>query len=232
MKTLGIIGGMGPLATVDLMEKIVLSTQAAADQEHIHILVDNNTNIPDRTACIMGSGPSPVPELVKSAERLTREGADVLIMGCNTAHYFLPQMRPHLTVPVVNMIEETAKYCQEKGLHCVGLLASAGTYGSHIYEKAFGQSGVTLINPKKDEEEFVHEIIYQGVKANNPDYDTKAFRAVLTAMKGRGAEAFIMGCTEIPLAMKIYHIDEPCIDATQILAEKAIEFVGGTCIHK
>ena len=81
MKTIGIIGGMGPMATVDLMQKIIQATDAHEDQEHIHILVDNNTDIPDRTAAILGRGPSPLPELLKSAERLTAQGADFLIMG-------------------------------------------------------------------------------------------------------------------------------------------------------
>ena len=108
MKTIGIIGGMGPMATVDLMQKIIQATDAHEDQEHIHILVDNNTDIPDRTAAILGQGPSPLPELLKSAERLTTQGADFLIMGCNTAHYFLPLMLPELKIPVISMIEATA----------------------------------------------------------------------------------------------------------------------------
>ena len=85
MKTIGIIGGMGPMATVDLMQKVILATDAQEDQEHIHILVDNNTNIPDRTAAIMGQGANPVPEMQKSADRLTAAGAAVWIVGCNTA---------------------------------------------------------------------------------------------------------------------------------------------------
>ena len=122
-KTIGIIGGMGPMATVDLMKKVILATDAREDQEHIPILVDNNTNIPDRTAAILGEGEDPLPELLKSADRLTDAGADFLIMGCNTAHYFLPRMMPHLKVPFVNMIEETAAFCAREGFKKVGLLA-------------------------------------------------------------------------------------------------------------
>ena len=110
-KTIGIIGGMGPMATVDLMKKVILATDAREDQEHIPILVDNNTNIPDRTAAILGEGEDPLPELLKSEDRLTDAGADFLIMGCNTAHYFLPLMLPNLRIPVINMIEETAAFC-------------------------------------------------------------------------------------------------------------------------
>ena len=88
-RNIGIIGGMGPLATCDLMEKIIDYTDAASDQEHIHVLVDSNTNIPDRTEAILHGGENPVPEMVKSAWKLESMGADILIMPCNTAHYLL-----------------------------------------------------------------------------------------------------------------------------------------------
>ena len=140
-KTIGIIGGMGPMATVDLMKKVILATDAREDQEHIPILVDNNTNIPDRTAAILGEGEDPLPELLKSADRLTAGGADFLIMGCNTAHYFLPLMMPNLRIPVINMIEETAAFCAREGYKRVGLLASAGTCKSGIYQRALERAG-------------------------------------------------------------------------------------------
>ena len=147
-KTIGIIGGMGPMATVDLMKKVILATDAREDQDHIPILVDNNTNIPDRTAAILGEGEDPLPELLKSADRLTAGGADFLIMGCNTAHYFLPRMMPHLKVPFVNMIEETASFCAREGFKKVGLLASAGTCKSGIYQRALAEAGVEAVQPQ------------------------------------------------------------------------------------
>ena len=152
MKTIGIIGGMGPLATVDLMQKIILSTRAATDQEHIHILVDNNTAIPDRSAAICGQGPSPVPQLIESADRLVAQGADVLLMGCNTAHYFLPELEPYLKRPLLNMIEATARWCRAQGIGCAGLLATSGTYQSGIYQQAFKKIGVRLVLPMKAEQ--------------------------------------------------------------------------------
>lgn len=158
-KTIGIIGGMGPMATVDLMKKVILATDAREDQEHIPILVDNNTNIPDRTAAILGEGEDPLPELLKSADRLTDAGADFLIMGCNTAHYFLPRMMPHLKVPFVNMIEETASFCAREGFKKVGLLASAGTCKSGIYQRALAEAGVEAVQPQGAAEEAVHAMI-------------------------------------------------------------------------
>ena len=107
---IGIIGGMGPLATCDLMNKIIRFTDAQKDQDHIRICVDSNTNIPDRTTAILHHGKTPVPELVKSALRLEAMGAQLLIMSCNTAHYFYNDVIPYLDVPFMSMIEETVKY--------------------------------------------------------------------------------------------------------------------------
>ena len=113
---IGIIGGMGPLATCDLMNKIIRFTDAQKDQDHIRICVDSNTNIPDRTTAILHHGKTPVPELVKSALRLEAMGAQLLIMSCNTAHYFYNDVTPYLDVPFMSMIEETVKYLKESGV--------------------------------------------------------------------------------------------------------------------
>ena len=232
MKTIGIIGGMGPMATVDLMQKIIQATDAHEDQEHIHILVDNNTDIPDRTAAILGRGPSPLPELLKSAERLTAQGADFLIMGCNTAHYFLPLMLPELEIPVISMIEATAAFCQQSGCHKVGLLASAGTCHAGIYQRALERAHIEVLQPTEAQEIAIHDMIYAGVKAGNRDYDTTKVRQALTEMSAAGAEAFILGCTEVPVAVAMYHLQGRFIDATQVLAEKAVAAAGARVISR
>ncbi len=227
MKTIGIMGGMGPMATVDLMQKVIVATKAIKDQEHIHTVIDNNTNIPDRSECIFGKGPSPVPEMVKSAERLTAMGADVIIIGCNTAHYFLPEVQKQVRTPFINMIEETAAFCKKEGYHTLGLLASAGTCASGIYKKAFEKLGMELLHPEEKEQEIIHEMIYDGVKATNYNYDASAAQAVLKAMEQRGVEAFILGCTEVPVAVQMYDLQGCFVDATEVLAEKAVAWAGG-----
>ena len=106
--TIGIVGGMGPLATCDLFRKIIEVTEAGSDQEHVRVVIDSNTEIPDRTAAILAGGKDPVPELRKSASHLVSIGADLLIMPCNTAHYFYDQVAPTVEVPFLHMIRETA----------------------------------------------------------------------------------------------------------------------------
>lgn len=126
-KTIGIIGGMGPLATCDLFHRIIEITDASCDQEHIRVLIDNNTRIPDRTAAILHGGADPVEQMVISARGLQTMGADLLLIPCNTAHYFHKQVSDCVNVPVLHMLEETAKVASRKGIETVGLLATDGT---------------------------------------------------------------------------------------------------------
>ena len=146
-KTIGIIGGMGPLATADLFEKIVGHTKAACDQEHLHVVIDSNTNIPDRTAALLHGGADPLPELAKSAGRLEKMGADVLIMPCNTAHNYYDGIAAAVSVPVLHMVRLTAQALVERGVKKAGLLASDGTVRTGIYQKSFAGSGVELLTP-------------------------------------------------------------------------------------
>ena len=230
MKTLGIIGGMGPMATVDLMRKIILSTDAKTDQEHIHILVDNNTQIPDRTAAIEGRGESPVEKMLQSAKLLEAQGADVLVIACNTAHYFLDEFKDKVHVPIINMIDEAVKHCVELGYSEVGLLCTIGTRNTGIYQKACDKFNIKLVVPDDEEIKALQDMIYSGVKANNFNYDTSNVKQVISTMRNRGAQAFILGCTETPIAVQMYHIEGNFIDSSLVLAHKAIEAVGAPLI--
>ncbi|SFK35332.1 aspartate/glutamate racemase family protein [Succinivibrio dextrinosolvens] len=225
MKTLGIIGGMGPMATVDLMRKIILSTDAKTDQEHIHILVDNNPQIPDRTAAIEGRGESPVEKMLQSAKLLEAQGADVLVIACNTAHYFLDEFKDKVNVPIINMIDEAVKHCVELGYSEVGLLCTTGTRNTGIYQKACDKFNLKLVVPDDEEIKALQDMIYLGVKANNFNYDSSNVKQVISTMRNRGAQAFILGCTETPIAVQMYHLEGNFIDSSLVLAHKAIEAV-------
>ncbi|WP_026767183.1 aspartate/glutamate racemase family protein [Selenomonas ruminantium] len=224
MKTIGIMGGMGPMATVDLMKKIILATPASKDQEHIPMLVDNNSQIPDRTKAIMGQGASPAPEMVKTAKRLMMAGADFIIIACNTAHYFLPEILPQISIPVLSIIDVTTNSALEKGFKSVGLLATTGTVSTGLYQKKLEARGIQCITPPTDKQHLIDDMIYQGVKANNENYDTRAVKELLAEMQNAGAEAFILGCTEVPVAVSMYKLQGEFIDATDELAKAAIRF--------
>ncbi len=229
-KVIGIIGGMGPLATADLFKKIVLNTKAEKDQEHIRVLVDNNTNIPDRTGAILRGGEDPVPELTKSAKILSDMGADLLIMPCNTAHYFHGKVQEAVGVPVLNMIEITCDALKEKGIKKAGLLATDGTIQSGIYQSVFENNAIELVKPDSKGQKAVMDMIYGGVKASKWDFDTTDVKKAMEDLLENGAEVLILGCTELPLAKEMYNLDYPSVDPTLELAKAAIIKAGGETV--
>ncbi len=225
-KTIGIVGGMGPLATCDLFRKIVEVTDAKSDQEHVRVCIDNNTEISDRTAAILSGGEDPVPEMVKSAVRLQGMGAEVLIMPCNTAHYFYDRLIPFVDTPFLNMIEETAKEIKQKGMKKVGLLATDGTCRSGVYKQVFDAMGIEMCMPSPARQRSVMDLIYQGVKAGNMSIDLNGFYEAMEELLADGAETLVLGCTELPVAFDLFRIEKPNIDPTLVLAKAAVRFVG------
>lgn len=229
-KTIGIIGGMGPLATADLFEKIILHTKASRDQDHLRVLIDSNTNIPDRTAAILHGGADPVPELAASARGLERHGAELLLMPCNTAHHFYDAVQASVSVPVLHMIRLTAQALRERGVAAAGLLATDGTVQAGVYQRCFAGSGIRLLTPDGPGQRAIMDMIYQGVKAGRRDYDAGAAGAAMEALLRQGAETLILGCTELPLAVKLYGIGLPVTDPTLELALAAIHQAGAETV--
>lgn len=226
-KILGIVGGMGPLATVKLFEKIVLMTQARSDQEHLHVLIDNNSSIPDRTSYILNGGSNPKEKLIETAVRLQNAGADYLMMACNTAHYFYDDMVKNINIPFLHMIEETAKYVKKhyKGIESLGLLSTQGTINTRIYDNVFEKYNINLIKPTEENQRFITELIY-NIKEGITQSDLTGFYNTLEEMRSRGAYTFILGCTELPVALDLYKLQGDYIDPLEIIAIKAIEFAG------
>lgn len=226
IKTIGVIGGMGVQATIDLYDKIVGHTDAACDGEHIHVIIDSNPAIPDRTAAILGRGPSPVPALTESAKRLENAGADFLIMPCNTAHYYYDDICAATKLPVLHMLRLCVLELQKRGFSKVALLATDGTVQSGIYARLFEEHGVAFILPDAQAQRAVMDVIHRGVKAGRRAYDVSALRAELEDMLQAGAEAFVLGCTELPIAFARYGLDYPVIDPTDVLARAAVVKAG------
>ena len=229
-QSVGILGGMGPLATCDLMEKIIRNTRAQRDQDNIHIYVDCNTNIPDRTAAILRGGEDPLPEMVKSAVRLQSMGADFLIMPCNTAHYFAERIQAFIDIPLLHMPRETAKYLKGQGVTKAAILATDGTIQSGIYDFALREEGIEAIRPDEQEQKMVMSLIYDCVKASRPCDFSEEVVALAQRLQSRGAQVLILGCTELPIAFAQLNIAAPLADPTEILARAAIRFAGAETI--
>lgn len=214
------------MATTDLFRKIVFRTRASSDQEHLHIIIDNNTNIPDRTSAIIADGEDPRPQLVISARRLRDAGADFLIMPCNTAHYFYSDVAAAIDIPVLNMLDETARYLKKQGVKTVGLLATDGTIRSGVYEETLKKQGIKVLYPNDKGQREVMRVIYDGVKAGNHKLDVSEFVAVCGELLAKGAQTLVLGCTELPLAFSLFNINLPNVDPTMVLAETSIRFAG------
>ena len=230
-KTIGILGGMGPEATAYFYELIIKNTRAEKDQEHIPVVIYADPGVPERTAAVLGKGPSPLPRLLEGVRVLKEAGADFIVMPCVTAHHFYDEIMREVKVHFLNLVEETVLYALRKnpGLKKAGLVSSTGTSRARLFHEAFGREGVEIIEPEEAEQERVMEAIFgkEGIKAGHTS--GKSREAILDAARaliGRGAEAIIAGCTEVPLVLRGEDIDVPLIEPLQILAEASIIMAG------
>jgi len=219
---------MGPEATIQLYQTIVKLTPATRDQEHLPLLIYNLPQIPDRTRALIDHGENPLPYLVHAGRTLQEGGARFIVIPCNTSHAFLPGLQKELRIPIVNMIEETVVHIKKRhpSVRRVGLLATTGTVRMRIYQDALERNGLETIVPHADiQEQAVMQSIYgpSGIKAGFVGLGPR--RLLLKAgnhLVSKGAEALILGCTEIPLVLTKQRFTVPVINPTEILAARAV----------
>lgn len=229
-KTLGIIGGVGPLATMLLGEMVVRRTSAQKDQEHVNMLLTNNTSIPDRTTYVLDrSKDNPVPIMISDGLKLKSIGAQVIALPCNTAHTFYEEIQDGVGLPVVHMIQETAKRAAEEGTKNVGILATTGTLTSSVYQLACKSVGIQPIVPDEETQKLVMSVIYDEVKAGRP-VDFLKWQQIVGKMTDQGCDRIILGCTELSIVKRELHLDEFYIDSLMVLAESSIKACGYTII--
>ncbi len=235
MKIIGIVGGMGPAAGADMLLKITSATAAKQDQAHVPVLLFSNTAIPDRTAAILTEGADPRPELLRSAKLLADAGAQLLVIACNTAHHYYNDIAANIDIPILHMPRETAAYVSASRIPKVALLSTSGTVASGVYAKAFASIApeVELLIPDEQGQRALMGLIYDGVKKGCMDYPPDAVLQAMQTLKDRGAGAFILGCTELPLAAEAGMLpwdSSELIDPTYIVARAAVLAVGATCV--
>jgi len=227
-KTLGIIGGVGPLATMLLGEMVVRRTSAQKDQEHVNMLLTNNTSIPDRTTYVLDrSKDNPVPIMISDGLKLKSIGAQVIALPCNTAHTFYEEIQDGVGLPVVHMIQETAKRAAEEGTKNVGILATTGTLTSSVYQLACKSVGIHPIVPDEETQKLVMSVIYDDVKAGR-QVDFLKWQQIVVKMTDLGCDRIILGCTELSIVKRELHLDEFYIDSLMVLAESSIKACGYT----
>jgi aspartate racemase len=235
-KTIGILGGMGPEATVDCFDKIIKNTPAVRDQDHLRVVIDSNPDVPDRTAAIIGDGESPAPVMVAGCRALQRAGADFIIIPCVSAHVFLAEVQQQIELPILSIFDAVAEAItrDHPEIRVAGLLGTSGTVSGGLFQKRLAQSEITTLVPDAAMQVKIMDAIYD-IKNAKPSRtrseitnDLVSAAQSLIIKKPEGAQGIIAGCTEIPLALKQQHLAIPYFDAVTILARAAIIQAGIT----
>lgn len=227
MKTLGVIGGLGPMATAYLMELVTKMTKAGCDQEHLPMIVYSHPQMPDRTAYILKKNPnSPVPEMVRLARQLQQQDVAAIAIPCITAHYFWQEVSEQVETPVLNALVGTAEHLRENGVRKVGIMATDGTIATGLLQRTLEDAGMEVLIPDAEHQKGVMDLIYRDIKANRPP-DMELFRKISSSLHDSGAEVIILGCTELSLIKKAYNIGPGFIDALEVLARLAVIACGG-----
>ena len=226
MKKLGVIGGLGPMATAYFLQLLVQMTEARTDQEHIEVLLHSKPQIPDRTRFILGqSREDPLPQMVEIGRELAGQGAELIAVPCVTAHYFQKKLEDSIGIPVVDTIRETALSLKAAGVTKAGILATHGTIESGLFQRAFAGEGISAMLPDRAGQQAVMQIIYQNVKAGQP-VDSAAFWRVAEGLFGQGAQAVLLACTELSLVKRDFGLGEGFLDVMEVLARKAVLICG------
>ncbi|MCS4504464.1 amino acid racemase [Arhodomonas aquaeolei] len=222
----GVIGGMGPEATVELMQRVIDATPAADDADHIHMLVDNNPKVPSRIkALIEGAGEDPGPTIAGMARSLEGGGADFLVIPCNTAHHYWGAAAAAVSVPVWNLVDLTlATVTAKTGTPArVGMLASPALRKVALYEQYAQRHGVSLVYP--GDEGGLLEVI-RAVKADRvTSREVALLAAAARELAEGGADALVLGCTEFSLIADRFAAPVPAFDTLQVLAERIVAYV-------
>lgn len=245
MKRLGVIGGLGPMATVYFLQLVTQMTDAKVDKEHIEILMKSVPSTPDRTAYILkqmamqeeqGLVPgkdvrkdsvesilsdNPMPIMTKTGAELETMGAQILAIPCITAHYFHEEMQEQLGIPLLHGIEETVAYLKQRGIEKVGIMATDGTVRTGLFQKELEKQHMQAFVPDTEGQKGVMTLIYDQVKAGCP-IDLALFQKIAGGLFAQGAEVVLLGCTELSLIKRDFEIGSGFLDVMEVLARKAV----------
>lgn len=221
-QTLGVIGGLGPLATAYFMELVTNMTDARTDQQHLNMIVYSTPSIPDRTAYILGvSREDPCPEMIHIGRKLVSQNVSRIAIPCMTAHYFFDRLEENISVPLIHGVRETVRHLRENGVRRVGIMATSGTIRAGIFRRELENQGLEAVIPGTKAQADVMHLIFGNIKAGRaPEMDR--FHAAAQDLRQSGAEAIILGCTELSLIKRDYPIGPGFLDAMEVLAREAV----------
>lgn len=222
-RTVGVIGGMGPAATLEFQARLLAGTPAKRDQDHLRVLVDNNPTLPDRNAALTGRGPSPGPLLAAMARGLEAAGADFLVMPCNTAHAFESEIRDAVAIPFISLIGEAtnaAALAAPGGP--IGVLAADGCRAAGLYETALADRELGAIVLDDADQARLMAAVYAVKAGDTGEAVADEVRDLARGLAARGAHAVISGCTELALVLGPDDLDIPLIDSTEVLVQRTL----------
>jgi aspartate racemase len=225
---IGVLGGMGPLATADFYAKVIAQTPAARDQDHVPLVIYAVPQVPDRTAAILHGGASPLPDLLAGLRTLVDAGARAIAIPCNTAHAWYDELAAGSPVPILHIADSAAAAAARIAgtVGTLGLVATAGTLAAGFYPRRLAERGFDCIVPPGTE---MDELVMPGiatVKAGDVDGGGRLLERAVERLLGRGAAAVVLGCTEVPVALD--RLGSPlrakCVDATAALAGRCVDW--------
>jgi aspartate racemase len=223
---IGILGGMGPAATADFYLKVIEETHASGDEDHVPLLIQSDPRIPHRPAAILSGGPSPLPALLESRDRLIAAGALALAMPCNTAHYWFEQLAQGCAVPFISIVDAS---CDELAKlvppgNRIGLIATRGTVAGRVFDAFLEARGYLPLHCTDDELDSVVLPAIELVKVGRGQAAGRLLEPIVEALLARGAAAVILACTEVPMALDAVAspLRERCVDTNRALARACV----------
>ncbi|GGE12598.1 glutamate racemase [Aureimonas endophytica] len=231
---IGILGGMGPLATADFLSQFVRLTPAGRDQDHHRCMVHMDPTLPDRSAAILGQGPSPLAGLAAGVAMLDRCEVDLIAIPCNTAHFWLDDLLAITRTPILSIVDAVVADLRHQGLAAgrIGILGTLGTVTSGIYERGFAGTDFEAVTLAERETVLLVDPVVRAVKAGRIDQAMPLLDYAVETLETRGIAAIVLGCTELPLAARSSTSREgtPLVDSTKALAAACVAWAEGRAL--
>ena len=225
---LGIIGGMGPMASADFYDMISSKTDASCDQENLNLILLSHAGMPDRTEAILSKDEAQIEavrsKLLADAMFLQNAGCTAIAVTCNTAHYFVNMIEDELDIPFIHLIRETAEAVASRiGAKKVAVLATDGTIETRLYQDELSKRGVIAFTPKAEVQALVMHEIYECIKSGKPA-DEEIWQKIEEYVKAEGCEAAVLACTELSVVRKELSLGSFYFDPMDIMAESCLDF--------
>ncbi len=219
---LGVLGGLGPMSTFYFCELITSHTCAERDADHIDMFISSRASTPDRTAYILGKcKENPLPIMKEDTAKLVAAGADLIVIPCNTAHYFYDGLTADCPVRILNIMSETVNFMKQQGVKHCGLLATDGTVQSGAYHRLCERADIQCSTPSSEQQRQLMSVIYGSVKQNKPA-DLSVIRNIADSLRAQGCECLVLGCTELSLLRRQGLCEPYYLDSMEVLAYRTI----------